>query len=95
METRPLTRAQAEVYIALKGFYDREGKAPTLHEAADLLGFTTRPVVEHLEAIQRRGWIRRTPHEARGIEFLRSTEEAMRSLYPEVPNARACMVLMG
>jgi repressor LexA len=68
-EPRPLTDRQREVLDFIKaniGFY-----GPTVREIAAALSITSpNGVVCHLDALQRKGWIKRESNKARAIEVI-------------------------
>lgn len=65
-----LTDRQREVYEFLVGFWQTRGYPPSIREVASHFGFkSTRAVVDHLGALERKGWINRTRERSRAIEF--------------------------
>jgi repressor LexA len=67
-----LTARQREVYEFLVDFWQTRGYPPSIREVASHFDFrSTRAVVDHLTALERKGWIRRTPERSRAIEFPR------------------------
>ena len=65
-----LTDRQREVYDFLLGFWRNKGYPPSIREVAGHFGFkSTRAVVDHLGALERKGWIVRTRERSRAIEF--------------------------
>jgi repressor LexA len=67
-----LTARQGEVYEFLVDFWQTRGYPPSIREVAAHFDFrSTRAVVDHLSALERKGWIRRTPERSRAIEFPR------------------------
>jgi repressor LexA len=65
-----LTSRQREVYDFLVDFWQTRGYPPSIREVAAHFGFrSTRAVVDHLGALERKGWIRRTRERSRAIEF--------------------------
>lgn len=65
-----LTDRQREVYDFLVGFWQTRGYPPSIREVATHFSFrSTRAVVDHLGAIERKGWIIRTRERSRAIEF--------------------------
>jgi repressor LexA len=68
---KPLTHRQQQVLDYIRDHISNIGYPPTLREIAgqfDLSG--PRASVKHLEALQRKGHIRRSPSSSRGIEIL-------------------------
>lgn len=67
----PLTARQAEVLEFIKANSAMYG--PTIRQIAAAIGVNNvTGVVGHLEALQRKGYIRRRPGVARGIEVIRA-----------------------
>lgn len=65
-----LTSRQKEVYDFLVDFWQTRGYPPSIREVAANFGFrSTRAVVDHLGALERKGWILRTRERSRAIEF--------------------------
>ena len=66
-----LTKRQNDVYEHIRAYVREQGKPPTLQNIGDALGIrSTNGVTKHLHALEQKGYIRRIPHEARGIELL-------------------------
>ncbi|MFV1957414.1 MAG: transcriptional repressor LexA [bacterium] len=67
---RKLTARQEEVLNFIKDFTSRTGFPPTVRELADHINIASpRGAFKHLEALQNKGWIKRTPGLSRSIEF--------------------------
>ena len=65
-----LTKRQEEVLTLIRDFFLENGQAPSLGELQDKLGFSSkRGVVNHLLALENKGYIFRTS-EPRGIQLL-------------------------
>lgn len=70
MEKERLTQRQNEAYEFIRGYLDRNRKPPTLHEIGDALGISsTNGVYKLLQTLEKKGWIERQKHEARGIRL--------------------------
>ncbi len=66
-----LTERQNQVYEFLRSYIRKQGKPPTIKEVGDSLGIrSTNGVHKMLVALETKGYIRRTPHEARGLELV-------------------------
>ncbi|MEM0961793.1 MAG: S24 family peptidase [Bacteroidota bacterium] len=66
-----LTERQNQVYEFIRDFCRRNGKPPTIKEIGQSLGIrSSNGVYKMLVALEKKGYIRRTPHEARGIELV-------------------------
>jgi repressor LexA len=68
-EKTPLTARQQQAYDFIRGhmaFY-----SPTVREIAKAMSIRSpNGVVAHLEALEKKGWIRRRPNSTRGIEVM-------------------------
>jgi len=71
-----LTKRQAVVLDALKEFYEREKIMPTTRELAARLGCAQNAINSHLNELNRKGYIRRTPQKARAIVLVDENELA-------------------
>ncbi len=71
MEKNRLTQRQNEAYEFIRGYVDQHRKPPTMQEIGDALGIaSTNGVYKLLRALEKKGWIKREKHAARGIELL-------------------------
>ena len=69
MET-PLTARQAEILEAIRSHMGEHGRPPSQPELARILGLaSTNAVFKHLNALERKGAIERSPGLARGIRI--------------------------
>lgn len=68
---RKLTLKQKQILQFILEHLEEQGAPPTLREIADHFGFTSPASVKpHLEALEKKGYIRRHEHKARGIELV-------------------------
>ncbi|MEM1041076.1 MAG: S24 family peptidase [Bacteroidota bacterium] len=66
-----LTKRQDQVYEHIRAYVREQGKPPTLKEIGAALSIrSTNGVSKHLAALEQKGYIRRTPNEARGISLV-------------------------
>lgn len=64
----PLSRRQRDVLTILEEYLQQHGYPPSIREIANSLGLTgTVSVVQHLNALERKGYIRRSKASSRGI----------------------------
>jgi len=71
MSPKTLTDRQRSILEFLKGFSEENGYPPTLREIGAQFGIRSpRGVQDHLEALERKGHIRRQREASRGIELL-------------------------
>lgn len=70
MDSRPLTGQQQNVLQFIQDFSERRGYPPTLREIGEAIGLTNVNAVRgHVEALERKGHITRTPDKARSIQL--------------------------
>lgn len=73
MSLLPLAPRQAAVLQFLRSFVADRGYAPTVRETANALGHaSTNGVFRHLQALERKGYIRRDPQRSRAMVLLAS-----------------------
>jgi len=71
MSTLPLTSRQEKLLRLLENMQTAHGYAPSLQELAQAMGISSlQGVKDHLAALERKGYIRRTPGRRRAIEVL-------------------------
>lgn len=76
MAKNPLTQRQNEAYEFIRGYVDRNRKPPTMQEIGDALGIaSTNGVYKLLRALEKKGWIEREKHEARGIRLVEEEQD--------------------
>jgi len=83
-----LTQRQNEAYEFIRGYMDQHRKPPTLQEIGEALGIaSTNGVYKLLQALEKKGWIEREKHAARGIELVDETSDpfGMESGQPRLP----------
>ncbi len=67
-----LTRKQLQLLEFIRDYMAREGIAPSFDEMKDALGLRSKSGVHRLvSALEERGFLRRLPHRARGLEIIR------------------------
>src|SRR6185369_8652864 len=65
---QPLTDRQQQVYSFIKDYIEANGSSPTLREISGHIGTAgTATAIAHLEALERKGYIRRREWSSRGI----------------------------
>ena len=65
-----LTQRQNEAYEFIRGYVDQHRKPPTMEEIGEALGIaSTNGVYKLLQALEKKGWIEREKHAARGIRL--------------------------
>lgn len=77
MERQPLTCRQKEILDFLESFTQRMGYPPTVREICKATGLKSpRSVSQHLQALERKGYIQRGRDKSRAIRFLHKTVTA-------------------
>jgi repressor LexA len=67
----PLTERQNEIYEFIRRFMRTERKPPTLQEIGDAVGIrSVSGVHKQVRALETKGYIERTPNEARGLSLV-------------------------
>lgn len=75
-----LTKRQQEVLCGIRLIFQETGYPPTVRELGERLGLRSSCTVQrHLEALERKGFIRRSPTKARTIEITRGQRPVSRS----------------
>lgn len=70
-----LTRRQREILEWIRGFIREHGMPPTVREIGDAFGISSAGVFGHLEALQRKGYVRRGKMGARSLEVACMSEQ--------------------
>ncbi len=65
-----LTPRQLDVLVAIRNYRHLHGMAPTMQELADQLGTSKVTIFEHIEALERKGVIKRNAHMSRSLEIV-------------------------
>ena len=65
-----LTPRQLDVLVAIRNYRHLHGMAPTMQELADQLGTSKVTIFEHIEALERKGVVRRNAHMSRSLEIV-------------------------
>jgi repressor LexA len=69
----PLTKRQTEILDYLEDYLAEHGYAPSYEEIAGHFGFASLATVhEHLQNLQRKGYIRKSHNESRSVELVRA-----------------------
>ena len=70
---KKLTDKQAGILAYIKGFIDANGYSPIAKEIQSQFGWASQnAAIEHLNAIEKKGYIKRTPKIARSIVVLQA-----------------------
>lgn len=68
-----LTHRQREVLDFIRQFMGQAGYPPTVREIGAHFGFVPRSVFDHLKALERKGYLRRTASKSRSLQILDPT----------------------
>ncbi len=68
MSNQNLTPKQLKILTRIRDLRLANGYSPTMQELADELGISKVTVFDHVEALLRKGALRRSPHRARSLE---------------------------
>lgn len=80
-----LTEIQQKILNFILQKRHEKGYPPSLAEVAEHFGYSTRATVQqHLEALEKKGYIKRNPRISRGIEILEDKEFLQRPVLGEV-----------
>jgi repressor LexA len=66
----PLTARQREVLEFIRNFMTAAGYPPTVREIGAHFGFVPRSIFDHLKALERKGYLRRTASKSRSLQIL-------------------------
>ncbi len=64
-----LTPKQLRVLMFIRDYSRSQGYAPTMQELADELGVSKVTVFEHIAALQKKGYLKRSRHKARSLQL--------------------------
>ncbi len=67
---KPYTRRQREILCFIRDYLSERGLSPTLEEIGTEFGVHRVTIFQHVNALERRGALRREPHLSRSIEIL-------------------------
>jgi len=71
---RPITPKQLRILTFIRDYCHTQGYSPTMQELGDEFGVSKVTAFEHVSALQKKGYLRRTKHKARSLR-LKSTLE--------------------
>ncbi|MBK9127251.1 MAG: transcriptional repressor LexA [Phycisphaerales bacterium] len=69
VQQAPLTPKQLRVLTYIRDYSSARGYAPTMQELADEFGVSKVTVFEHISALQKKGFLRRSRHRARSLRL--------------------------
>ena len=78
---QPITERQSEILSVIADHIATTGSAPTIREIGNAIGVTsTNAVSDHLHALERKGYIQRSPGKTRNIQLTELAGSAKRSV---------------
>ena len=81
-----LTEKQRKIWDYLRSYLKEYGFPPTMREIGDQFGIrSTNGVNDHLLALERKGYIKRSPDKSRAIEILGEKEESYKETFDSTP----------
>lgn len=89
--SRALTGRQRAVLECIRTSLDERGYPPTMREIGASVGLTSPSSVKHqLEALERKGYVRRDPHRPRALEIVQSDDaRVVATAVPSTPASSA------
>lgn len=92
-----LTHRQAHVLDCIRRYLGERGYPPTIRELGELIGVhSTNGVVDHLRALERKGYLTREDMKSRGLRLLDAAgEPAPPPAPPAAPNAMITVKVFG
>jgi repressor LexA len=84
----PLTARQGEVLEFIRQFLAKAGYPPTVREIGAHFGFVPRSIFDHLKALERKGYLRRTASKSRSLQILDPAPPALPSSQLAARNSR-------
>lgn len=70
MASKNITIKQATVIITIRNFKHLNGYTPSIRDLAAALHLARGTVVQHIQSLEKKGVLRRTPKIARSLEIL-------------------------
>lgn len=80
-----LTRRQKEIFEFIKQTILKDGFPPSIREIGAHFGIYPRAAFDHIKALERKGFIRRSPTKSRAIEVLEFVERSVQTGSRQVP----------
>lgn len=88
---KPLTPQQKTIFAFIKNFISNKGYSPTLEEIRSFIGVRAiNTIVDHLKAIEQKGYISRRKHAKRNIEIRGSNQAEFRTFSVPVKASVGC-----
>ena len=90
-----LTARQREVLDFIRQFITQAGYPPTVREIGAHFGFVPRSVFDHLKALERKGYLRRTASKSRSLQILEASGAAQSVSPGRAPGALRELPILG
>lgn len=90
-----LTARQREILDFIRHFMTQAGYPPTVREIGAHFGFVPRSVFDHLKALERKGYLRRTASKSRSLQILEASGEARSAVRPAALAASRDLPILG
>jgi repressor LexA len=72
MPEKNLTLRQVEIVIAIRNHKHLHGYSPTIRELAAIMNLARGTIVQHIESLEKKAVLRRTPRISRSLEILQA-----------------------
>jgi repressor LexA len=82
---KPLTKKQERIFEFVRNHLQDTGYPPTVREIGTSFGISEKGAHDHLNAIEKKGYIRRSPKKPRAIEILEFVPKKLPQAAIEVP----------
>ena len=82
---KPMTLKQERIFEFIRNHLQDTGYPPTVREIGTAFGISEKGAHDHLNAIEKKGYIRRTPRKPRAIEVLEFVPQKMPQTAIEIP----------
>ena len=90
-----LTARQREILDFIRSFMIQAGYPPTVREIGAHFGFVPRSVFDHLKALERKGYLRRTASKSRSLQILEASGEPRPPARPSAPGLSRDLPILG
>src|SRR5579884_2868577 len=82
---RRLTERQREVLEFIAHFIEQNDVSPSIQEIGQAIGTSATAALAHVVALEKKGYLRRNPHEWRSLELVHAEESAERPKIYRLP----------
>lgn len=78
---RELTKRQHEVFSFIERYIHTHSYPPTIREVSEAFSISVKGAYDHMDSLQKKGWVKRSAHQSRSLELLVHTKTE-----PELPD---------